>query len=345
MSAKRPKPAPAPKVASRPSNEQVEQLVHDEHESSSGELVPVGLEVLPVEAPLPCGIYLKVAGRYILFRNAGERLSGDRLMSLQEKGASTIYVHKSSWKLFLESLEASPPSEPVSPLQRAEYIRSLLMVYGQELEKRMKVPKKGALDPLKNLCGQLADTLAKHPAVGAKLIRRHRDPVLYFVEHAINVAIYATLIGRKVGVAGENLRHLTFGALVHDVGFLQVPKHIAHSPNPLTQAQEEQYRAHSKLGGEALQVTGVSPLVIACAIQHHEREDGNGYPSRTPGHKLHLHAKIVSIADTFDDLVGPHPGRKPMSPLDAAEAMRRMRGRFDPKLMDLVGADSEEKAA
>ncbi len=348
MSVKRSKLHPPLESAPRPTPQQVELLAQEERENNpvesvGGQLIPITLEVLPLHAPLPCGIYLKVAGRFVLFRNAGERLTNDRMVSLQQKGATTVYIHKKSWQLFLETMEASAVGEKATPLARAEYVRGMLLVYGQELEKKIKDPKKPALDVLKTLAGQLADTLALDPAVGGKLLRRHRDPQLYFIEHSINSAVYATLVGQKLGVTGENLRQLAFGALMHDAGFLHIPKHIAYSPNPLTPEQEDEYRDHTRKGAELLQSVGASPSVVLCAFQHHEREDGNGYPGRLAGNKVHLHAKIVGIADTFDDLVGPHPGKNPMSPAEAVQAMRRMRGRFDPKLVEVVSGATEEK--
>ncbi len=304
-------------------------------EVDSGQLIPVSLETLPLNVPMPCGIYLKVAGRHVLFRNPGEKITQERVVALRQSGATTIFVNKSSWQLLVDMLEKAQPEEPVTPEARAEYIRNLLYAHSQELE-QVKEPKKATFDLLKPLCDQLADTLAKDPAVGARLIRRHRDPELYFVEHTINVAIYATLIGRKLGVTGEKLRQLTFGALVHDVGFVHLPRKIAYCPNPLTPEQEVLYRDHARHGAELLLSSGAAPSVVTCALQHHEREDGEGYPGRLLGAKTHLHAKIVGIADTYDDLVGPHPGRAAMATQEAIDCMRRMQGRFDPKLMDLV---------
>ena len=157
---------------------------------------------------------------------------------------------------------------------------------------------------------------------------------LHSATHSVNVAIYAAVIGHKLNFPLAEMSQLTFAALVHDLGTLLVPRSILLKKTDWTKEEKEIMSTHPRLGAEVLQSIGAAPAVIATAMQHHERMDGKGYPMGTLGRDINYYAKIVSIADAYDALTGKRPCRVAMSPSDALERLKSVKGKFD---MTLIG--------
>ena len=97
------------------------------------------------------------------------------------------------------------------------------------------------------------------------------------------------------------LSSLGSGALLHDIGKLEVGLDIINKPGRARRAEEwEKVRKHPLLGAQmAAQMPGVDSAVLVPILEHHMRWDGSGYPSRTPRRKQHLASRIVAVADTL----------------------------------------------
>ncbi len=119
--------------------------------------------------------------------------------------------------------------------------------------------------------------------------------------HAMNVCQIATLIGMNMGLNAIQLKDLATGALLHDVG-----KALMESPN---EDKRNSKQHHTWLGFEHLKNKREFNLMIAhIALQHHEHMDGTGIPRKLLSDEIHLYAKIVAVANTYDNLINPlHP--------------------------------------
>ncbi|MED3723030.1 HD domain-containing phosphohydrolase [Geobacillus stearothermophilus] len=96
----------------------------------------------------------------------------------------------------------------------------------------------------------------------------------------------------------------------------------------LTEEEKEIVRRHTYLGFELLRrQRNISLFSAHCALQHHERCDGNGYPRALSGDDIHEYARIVAIADVFDALTSARYHRRQYSPHEAAEYLSRRRRR------------------
>lgn len=101
----------------------------------------------------------------------------------------------------------------------------------------------------------------------------------YTFEHNIGVGIIATLIGSWMNLSEEDLATLSMAATLHDIGKAKVPAALLNKPGKLTDEEFEIIKKHTVYGYELLKDTaGISPRVALVALQHHEREDGRGYP-------------------------------------------------------------------
>lgn len=121
-------------------------------------------------------------------------------------------------------------------------------------------------------------------------------------EHSIGVAIMANMVGRKLNLTIEQIQKITTGALLHDIGKLQLPQNL-WSKEMLSLEEEELVKTHTDLGYNSIKDNlGISPVTKLVVLCHHEREDGSGYPLGKE-EDLHIGAKIVAVCDYFHNLI------------------------------------------
>ncbi|MCZ8514582.1 HD-GYP domain-containing protein [Paenibacillus filicis] len=159
----------------------------------------------------------------------------------------------------------------------------------------------------------------------------------YIHQHHIGVGIISTLIGKWMGLNEADLTCLTLAATLHDIGMIKVPDEILNKPGKLTEEEFKLMQKHTILGYEMLRETvGLQHRVALVALQHHEREDGSGYPLKLKSDKIDLLSKIVAVADTFHAMSSSRPYREPIA---FHQIMSQMRGgtfgAFDPNIVSL----------
>lgn len=137
--------------------------------------------------------------------------------------------------------------------------------------------------------------------------------------HSINVALLVVVIGMKMGYAREALYNLALGAILHDLGKLNIPSEILDKPSSLTLSEFEQIKQHPIYGERMLLGSKLPGEVAKVVRQHHERWDGQGYPDGLKGEEIHRNAQIVALADVFDALTEDRPYRRALPPYHALE--------------------------
>lgn len=128
-----------------------------------------------------------------------------------------------------------------------------------------------------------------------------KTPDNYFYNHSLNVAILSVLMGRQLKLDREELKELAMGAFLHDLGKAYI-KTAMKRLQDLSAKDAAQIRQHTKRGFDILR-TGFSLKVANMAYQHHEREDGSGYPLGLIGVDIPLFSKIVATANAFEVMV------------------------------------------
>ncbi|MBI2940699.1 MAG: HD-GYP domain-containing protein [Chloroflexi bacterium] len=170
---------------------------------------------------------------------------------------------------------------------------------------------------------------------GLNSIKTHDN---YTFCHSVDVAVTAIVIGRRLHLDRGNLKRLVRGCLLHDIGKVFVPGELLRKEGRLTPEELAAIRAHPSLGYELLrQLNPDDILVNHIAYQHHERQDGRGYPrglrgtnqltrsSRSDGFILLL-AETASIADVHDALASDRPYRRGLAPEVIAAQIRELAG-------------------
>lgn len=161
----------------------------------------------------------------------------------------------------------------------------------------------------------------------------------YTAAHARDVADLSLEVGGRLGMATDELRTLSYGALLHDIGKIGVRSEILHKPSDLTAAEYEEMKEHTVVGARMLEripyFSEVHPLV-RCS---HERWDGAGYPDGLAGEEIPLGARVIAACDAFHAMTSDRPYRDALSPHEAQRELQRCSGtQFDPAVIEALVA-------
>lgn len=135
----------------------------------------------------------------------------------------------------------------------------------------------------------------------------------YTAGHNKRVASLAVQLGQTMKLSPKQLRALAQGGIVHDLGKLSIPKQILNKPGKLTDEERAVIEKHPTRGWNLAKKLGFMPEELAIIRYHHERWDGEGYPSKLAGDKIPLLARITAIADVYDALTSKRSYRDPWS--------------------------------
>ena len=133
--------------------------------------------------------------------------------------------------------------------------------------------------------------------------------------HSINTALVSCLIGSQIGYSITRLEELALGAFLHDVGMTLLPKSVLNKPDKLTEAEMVIVKNHCEMGYSMLADSGMSDVSKKIILQHHEKNDGSGYPNGLKENEIIEEARIVAIAEAFDTATTSRP-YKEAKPVD-----------------------------
>ncbi len=179
-----------------------------------------------------------------------------------------------------------------------------------------------------------SDTLDEVDVVIGELIERLQAADPGTAEHSRAVAQWCARIGKRMALSAADTIFVTRCGLIHDIGKMTTPPDILQAPRRLSTSETNVMRRHAEDGGA---IIGAVPLIAhhkPAVRWHHERLDGRGYPDSLTGRAIPLAARIVSVADSFNAMIGNRPYRLPMRPTSALEELRRHAGtQFDPDVV------------
>lgn len=153
--------------------------------------------------------------------------------------------------------------------------------------------------------------------------------------HALNVAVIAMLLGRAFGLGRDEMLDLGQGALLHDIGKMELTARFRHRDDSFTAAEVAAYQQHVAKGVVLGQKMGVGAGPLLIIAQHHEHADGSGFPQRLNADRMSIGARIVALVNRFDGLCNPLLSSKAMTPHEALSLMfAQGRSRFDATMLN-----------
>ncbi len=265
--------------------------------------------------------------------------SGTILLEQGTMLTNEIIRNLRSWNV--ASVNVVMPKRPGKPVLEEVYTETLSII-SQTFEK-VKLFREVPVDECKDLVSNYIEITVNIPGVVENLhqVKEHSE---YIYRHSLNVAIIAGLLGKWLGLEGQALQDLMLAGLLHDVGKAFIPKDILDKPGELTEDEQGILRMHSMHGYQLVANSeDISPDVKLAILQHHERNDGSGYPLGLQYQQINEFGKIIAIANLYATLISEQPSRRKLPPFAAMEAMLdEMYGKLDPKIcLTLVSSLSQ----
>lgn len=160
----------------------------------------------------------------------------------------------------------------------------------------------------------------------------------YTYTHSINVGVTSVMLAKELFLHSDDhdLEELGAGFFLHDLGKVNVDPRIINKPGRLTDEEMKQMRTHPYQGYKILKdARALSKESKYIVMQHHERNDGTGYPKHLRGGDLHIYGRICHLADVFDALTSERSYKRALSNYAALKLMRdEMYSHFDKHLFE-----------
>ncbi len=146
---------------------------------------------------------------------------------------------------------------------------------------------------------------------------------LRLIKHSIKVAIFSYILAKKMKVLEEQCQNIFWAGLLHDIGKVRLDQNILNKKGKLTEDEFEHVKQHVMFGVELLRRYKVPKEIYAIVEQHHERDDGTGYPNGLKGDEILIESKILRYADVYDALTSDRSYRRKYTRNQAKEIMAR----------------------
>lgn len=167
---------------------------------------------------------------------------------------------------------------------------------------------------------------------------------MYTYQHSKRVFRYAADLSEKLNLNESEKRSLILGALIHDIGKLEIPRDVINKKGALDHHEWEMMKKHVTFGKEIVASTKKYDELLPLIELHHERYDGRGYPYGLAGENIPKLARVLCIIDSFDAMTTERPYQPTRSFDDAIEELRECAGKqFDPQFVEPFIEMIEEK--
>jgi len=299
------------------------------------EYLPVYLRTLLVDTISSFNIYIKVKqDKMVLYHSGGDKFTQEVRDNLLDNKVTIVYIRREDQQDYIDYLEKNLSGiladEELDCEKKAEISHLSVSSIAKEF---FNHPAAQTVKRYKNTIYSMMDFIMKEKDAVTNLIRLTSYDFTTYV-HSVNVGVFAIGLAKSL-LAGDpthDMKELASGFFLHDIGKCKIPLEILNKRGMLTKDEWEVMRRHPELGYELLEefdaLTKEAKIIV---LQHHERQNGNGYPRGLKGNKIHIYSKICSIADVFEALTSKRPYKRRLSAFEALKMMRNeMREDFDP---------------
>lgn len=299
------------------------------------DFVSIPVATLTPQRVVGVSLYLRnvVTGKAQLYRDAEYPLRGEDLETLSQRGVKRLLIQAGDHARYLaylsEQLADLTGDESVGIEHRTSVLNEVVRAIMSEGFRRGNA--QDLVSQAEAISRHIVSVLSSQQVVAADLMRvlSHDS---YTFTHSANVSYYSVLLARALGItAAADLKQIAVGALVHDLGKLQIPHALLSKHAKLTREEFEIVKRHPIDGFRALaRRDSLSFGQLMMVYQHHERLDGTGYPVGSVDDEIHLWARICAVADVFEALTSTRSYRRCLPVDEALTIMRRTSGtRFD----------------
>ena len=150
----------------------------------------------------------------------------------------------------------------------------------------------------------------------------------FLVSHSMRSTVYAITIGMQLRLPLSNLVELGVSCIVHEIGMIRLPPQLYMTERALNASDKKMIFTHPIISYNILQEFEFPLKVCLGALEHHERENGTGYPNHLPSEKISVYAKIIAVACSFEAITAPRHYKNAQSSYEAMVDMLKNNKQF-----------------
>ncbi|MDD5286967.1 MAG: HD domain-containing protein [Desulfuromonadaceae bacterium] len=284
-------------------------------------------------------LYLKSGGNYVLYKDPHRMFTDVDYRRLERSSTEFLYVRSGDMEAINEFMESSLAEtlarDDLSGIAKGRtlYQTSLNCVIDM-----FESPESAA-----NLqrCRKIVQHILNHVATDAPVLESLKtviDHNFYIFAHAVQVAALSLLMHERLfELAPDEMNDVGVGSLMHDYGMTYITNELLDKNDALSEIEYHKVKQHTQKGYEHLKRSGnYSDIVLNIVRYHHERYDGNGYPTGIKGDEIPRSGQVTAICNVYSALIMNRPHRKAHSHADAIKIMHEesQKGAFNPELFN-----------
>ncbi len=250
-----------------------------------------------------------------LYSEGGELILEARSLLTRE------WIHDIKARFGKYVLYTDPNPRPVVPAYRMKIAYNNSRELMEEILHSDKLTRT-ALRSAEKIVEEIINDLSSAEADAIDLLKEIKTYEEYLYNHSVNVGVLSAFFAMKRGIFNrDEIKHLTLGAYLHDMGEIKIEKKLLDKEGELSIAEIEKIKRHPQLGYEILKnMESVNPVVLQTVLFHHEKFDNQGY-YRLPYATLPEFPKVISVCDIYDALTSKRPYREAVSASFALQAL------------------------
>lgn len=289
-------------------------------------LYPIGMDCLFPELLAPCDLYRRLrGGEFVFFAREGIPFPHDVKARLREYGTDQLFIQEQDVSRFFnyirEVLTHIVKDPATSSMRKAEAVHAACR---ETMKRAFDEPRATFLRQAHEVITPTVDLIVRDDNATRCLIRLTAYDHCTYV-HSTNVGIFGMALARIMfgHSAKHDMNRLGAGFFLHDLGKCKIPIEILNKPGSLDEAERAVVQRHPGDGYQMLQEGGfLTNEAEILTLQHHERDDGQGYPFGLSRKDIHPYARICRLADVYEALTSERPYHKRRSTFEALKLMQ-----------------------
>lgn len=270
----------------------------------------------------------------------------DEIQRIIESGFDEISIDTSMGIPFTEAEEVAHGKEDMKPPEKWETknlvpdeLREAVNDKNLAPEKKAKIVYNSSVELMKRLLDdpkaenireaksgitEVVDLVVSDQATAKHLLRITAHD-FYTYTHSVNVGVLSIMLCKSIFGSSDrhDMHELGAGFFLHDMGKIRVDPAIINKPGRLTDEEMKRMRIHPYQSYKIMkEADALSEECSIIAMQHHEREDGTGYPMRLKGDEIHTYGRVGCIADVYDALTAERSYKAKLAPFEALKIMK-----------------------
>ncbi|MEQ8483274.1 MAG: HD-GYP domain-containing protein [Pseudomonadales bacterium] len=240
-----------------------------------------------------------------------------RTSSRRRSGASAGSVKRTYRDATLNATQYPEPQEVESELPAAQHALSQGNDQFESIWQDLIAHRQVRIESFRTIVDPMVDSVLRNKDALVTLMRvqnldRHTH------EHCLALAVWASLLGRQLGLPPEQIKSLALGCSLVDIGKVRVPQEVLYKPDRLNDEELSLVREHVEHSLDMVEDMGErNDAVLDIVRWHHERMDGSGYPDGLRGDAIPVFARMAGIVDSYDAMISPRVYAETMSSYQA----------------------------